>query len=630
MSIFVSGTFSGRWSFLFVFTLVLLVFQGKALGTTATGNGAATTIPFNSNPSVYVDMPDGIRIALEIMLPEDLDPSARIPTLISFTRYWRASAYEPPQTTRSEVYAGLNQAGYAVIKVDARGSGASFGSRETEFSTCETRDFKHVIDWVAAQPWSNGRVATIGVSYSGNTAESASYDPSPALRATVPRFTDFDGYAFMLFPGGLRNSIISDDWSKSVMALDSNTIPVGWKGDDNKGPRLLGVKPVDADQDGTMLAKAVSQHEANTDVMAQINNAESRDDLRLAHSLADPCAAAVTPYRFRKSVESSAIPAFHWASWVDAGTAAGVIARFASYKSPGQYVIGPWTHGARLDANLFMPEDTPLTPDFAEQYGQILDFLKPYMFEEGREPANKAEVSRELAYFTMGENAWKTTTVWPPEHMVEKHWYLSDGNGLNLRASQDGQAADTYQVNFQAGSGTKTRWTTQLGGTDVFYGDRQAADELLLSYTSAPLDNDTEISGHPVVDLYLSSSHEDGAIIAYLEAVDPEGVVTMITEGQLRLIHRKVSQDDPPYPVFGPYHSYLQKDVQPMVPGEVTRVSFVMLPTSVLIPAGHRLRLAIAGHDKDSFSRYPQEGTPELMIRRNSIHASKITIPMSR
>src|SRR5690606_5719669 len=121
-------------------------------------------------------MPDGTRIAAEIWLPEATTAGADLPTLISFTRYWRASAYDLPQNEKSELFAGLNQAGYAVVVVDARGSGASFGSRGTEFSVCETRDFRHVIDWVAEQAWSNGRVATIGVSYSGNTAEHATFD----------------------------------------------------------------------------------------------------------------------------------------------------------------------------------------------------------------------------------------------------------------------------------------------------------------------------------------------------------------------------------------------------------------------------------------------------------------------
>jgi predicted acyl esterase len=53
-----------------------------------------------------------------------------------------------------------------------------------------------------------------------------------------------------------------------------------------------------------------------------------------------------------------------------------------------------------------------------------------------------------------------------------------------------------------------------------------------------------------------------------------------------------------------------------------------MWPTSVLIPAGHRLRLAIAGHDKDTFARYPAEGDPVMTIYRNTAHPSRLVIPV--
>src|SRR5262249_22340283 len=160
------------------------------------------------------------------------------------------------------------------------------------------------------------------------------------------------------------------------------------------------------------------------------------------------------------------------------------------------------------------------------------------------------------------------------------------------------------------------------GGSDVFYGDRRSADLLLLTYTSPPLDRDLEITGNPVVQLFVASTHKDGAVLAYLEAVAPSGAVMMITEGELRLIHRRVSRQRPPYAMFGPYHTFERKDALPMVPGETAKIEFALLPTSVRIPRGYSLRLAIAGHDKDSFFRYPAEGTPVLDVHRSAAHPS--------
>lgn len=573
-------------------------------------------------------MPDGVRIAAEIWLPAGLANDERLPTLISFTRYWRASAYDPPQNEKPEVFAGLNQAGYAVVVVDTRGSGASFGSRATEFSVCETLDFKHVIDWVAEQDWSNGRVATIGVSYSGNTAEHATFDPSPALRAAIPRFTDFDGYASILYPGGLRNTLITDTWGAAVNALDNNVVPEPGPGAATGEPRLLGVKPVDNDPDGELLAAAVKDHASNLNLTTFFADISFRDEIEFAGTLedadgADQCAKMVSPYRFRSAAEASKIPTFHWASWVDAGTPSGVLARFTSYDAPARYIIGPWTHGAGQDAGVFQPESTDVEPSVEGQYGQILEFLEPIMRGDGESGLTGSS----LTYFTMGEDRWKTTDTWPPAGHGEVSWYLADNH--QLVAAMPGQnGADEYAVDFEAGTGPLTRWTTQLGGKDIFHGNRAAADQLLLTYTSPPLAEAVEITGHPRVELFVSSTHEDGALIAYLESVAPDGTVSMITEGQLRLIHRKVSADTPPYPMFGPYHSFEQADAMPMVPGETSKVEFVLWPTSVLVPAGHALRLAIAGHDKDTFARYPEQGDPVLTFQRGNDHPSRLVIPV--
>jgi predicted acyl esterase len=65
-----------------------------------------------------------------------------------------------------------------------------------------------------------------------------------------------------------------------------------------------------------------------------------------------------------------------------------------------------------------------------------------------------------------------------------------------------------------------------------------------------------------------------------------------------------------------------------MVPGEVTELTFGLLPTSVLIKQGHRIRVAIAGHDKDNFARIPSEGTPTITVAHTTGYASCIDLPV--
>jgi putative CocE/NonD family hydrolase len=159
--------------------------------------------------------------------------------------------------------------------------------------------------------------------------------------------------------------------------------------------------------------------------------------------------------------------------------------------------------------------------------------------------------------------------------------------------------------------------------TDVVYPDRADEDEKLLTYTSAPMETDVEITGNPVITLYVASTETDGAFHVYLEDVAPDDRVTYITEGIMRTIHRAESGARPE-----PHHTFERADAAPMVPGEVTEIRFNLYATSVLIEKGHRIRIAIAGHDASVFARYPAAGTPVLTVQRNSVCPSHVELPM--
>ena len=102
----------------------------------------------------------------------------------------------------------------------------------------------------------------------------------------------------------------------------------------------------------------------------------------------------------------------------------------------------------------------------------------------------------------------------------------------------------------------------------------------------------------------------------------------LITEGQFRVIHRKISSETPLYKIGVPYHTYKKADALPLVPGEVAEIQFALIPTSIIIRKGHRIRIAIGGADKDTFTRLPKEGNPEITVSRNKEHASSIELPV--
>lgn len=127
------------------------------------------------NTAQYVTMRDGVRVAVDVWLPRQLDPDAKLPTAMKATRYWRATEIGPlrrlmmavgqgdPATSVPGDVRAFNDEGYAVVLVDVRGSGASFGVRATEIGREEALDLGEVADWISRQPWSNGRVGAWGV-----------------------------------------------------------------------------------------------------------------------------------------------------------------------------------------------------------------------------------------------------------------------------------------------------------------------------------------------------------------------------------------------------------------------------------------------------------------------------------
>lgn len=147
-------------------------------------------------------------------------------------------------------------------------------------------------------------------------------------------------------------------------------------------------------------------------------------------------------------------------------------------------------------------------------------------------------------------------------------------------------------------------------------------------YATAPFEADTEITGYPIVNLLVTSTATDGAFFVYLEDINESGNVTYITEGVLRALHRKISNETPPYKMLTPYHSFKKKDTIPLTPGQLAELKLGLQPTSVLIRKGHRLRIAIAGHDKETFARIPAEGVPTISVARNKRNSSWIELPV--
>lgn len=575
--------------------------------------------------SLYRTVRDGTQIAVDVMLPANLPDGDKIPALMIMARYWRSmelrmpnppnKALIGPRESTPDYFIGR---GFALVVVDGRGGGASTGVSRHPWSAEELADYDEVAAWAVTQPWCSGKIGAYGISYEGATALRLAAGDVPGVRAVIPQEIEFDVYTDVAMPGGIFNAAFIEAWNDSNTRLDNHKTS-------NLFPRLArlvikGPRPVDADRKSrVMLAQARREHQANTNVYDAISGITYRDDPfgETGVTLDDFSVFAHTA-----AIERNGAAIFSWGSWLDAATAEAVLRTYNTFSNPQIAVIGAWKHEMTRHGSPYQKPNTTPNPPLERQWDAMAQFFA------GTLVADQPPSGKTLFYYTLGEEAWKQTETFPLPNTEAQTWYFQAGGGLAPHVPIEDGAVDDYTVDFAATTGKTNRWHTQMA-QPLIYRDRAAADRRLLTYTSAPLERDTEITGYPVVTLYVASTASDSAFFVYLEDVDSGGVVRYITEGQLRGLHRKLSESPAPYWTGMPYHTFNRADASPMPSGEMVEITFGLLPTSVLIRRGHRIRLAIAGADADTFVQIPAQSTPPTwQISRSTTLPSCIRLPI--
>lgn len=576
----------------------------SASGSRAESQTEPTLAP---TESIYVPMHDGVKLAVDVYLPSVKGPGAKFPTIFVDTRYGRQ--WEMPHR-RPSFFLGQ---GYAMVIVDARGTGASFGVRPIELFSGEVDDMRELIGWIAQQPWSNGKVAVTGVSYSADSADLATTTGAPALKAAVIRSSEIDPYLQLLLPGGVENDAMFREWNQVVATFDMG---LDCLNDVTKCPTTQGLAPVAGDEDYKLARAALKEHLLNGPPEDLLAITYRDDKVPTGYTMLESGAASRID-----AMRAAKVPTQYWASWVDGGTADSVLSRYVSAPDVPMEVYIEATNHAEIRAAdpFFVASGAPQMP-VDDLYAANLDFLNRAMVKG-------ESIRRQIRYVVMGSGDWRTTTTWPPQDVAQTVWKFDADNRLVTGATSTDSGIDRYKVDYTATTGLHTRWSTQYGPpTD--YGDRAYETTKLLNYTSEPFEEDKELVGNPVVHLYVSSDYPDVAFFAYLQDVAPDGRVTYITEGMLRSIHRKIATEPLPYTQAGPPHSFNRADRLPLIPGETAEISFALFPTAALIRKGHRLEVSIAGADADTFQRYPRRGDPTWTIFRGGPRPSGITIPL--
>ena len=573
--------------------------------------------------SVYVTMADGCRLAVDVILP-DGDASKRWPTVLILTPYIRRFELTPgsniePSPNSYKYRDMFVPRGYAVVVVDARGTGASFGTRDSFRSPRERADYSAIADWIVAQPWSDGRIGATGISYLGAACDFLASTGHKAVKAIAPLFAVWDTWADNYYPGGMLIKRLALVYDELMLALDHDRRDLRGKFSYFADPALLGPIPVDDDKDGSLAREAVKGHLANFRMPDFIGEFKFRDD-PLPY---DPSftSASFSPYNYLDQIPKD-VAVYAISGWMDgAGYADGTLSRFLTLPNAERRVmLGPWDHGARVNASPWRARVEPELPVL----GEVLRFFDQHL--AGRQTGLLDE--QPIHYFTMHAEEWRAAANWPP---VKGNRQLFTTPGQQLSTSRpEGATSAPYQSDFSLGTGAQTRYE-RIAGMDAttYYADWTEREGKLFSFTGEPLAAPLEIAGHPVVSLWLASSEPDASVFVYLSEVEADGTSRYVTEGVLRAIHRAEAPAPKNYRTTWPWRTFARKDARPMPAGEPQLLRFALLPTAWRFSKGSRIRLSVAGADADHFVQTPHGRPPLLTVMSGGDQATMLEMPVA-
>ena len=579
--------------------------------------------------------------------------------------------------------------GYAVVVVDSRGSGASEGQRDHPWTKDEIDDMYETVEHIIKQPWSNGVVGAAGASYSGTTSEFLATTQHPNVKAVFNMFSLYDVYTDNAFPGGIHDFFFTSVWGEANEALDANTLPSNAK----KAKRYIkGVNPVKGKKAKAIFKKAQEDHKQNRNVHDGAMTVNFRDDAPKGDFIETMDIFSPHHYKKEEDESGVTVYSLSgWFDGNYQNAA--VKRHLTLTNTKNRLMIGPWEHGASFNCSPYartaakfdmMSELIRFFDHELKGWDTGIEKEQPiqyYTMGEGKWKSSDvwppADSELKPLYFSTDQKlTWKSKTQQHDSLLAEMRFWGDSVNAMQSRGILkklegegivDGEAEhemaeyraadekyrtaealmqsltyefrqerskankpDTLVVNHESGSGPFSRYRSLAGRlkTAEVYPDRKSRDSLNLVLETEPLSADLEVTGHPIFECFLSSTTNDAQLFVYLEDVDEQGNVSYVTEGLFRAIHRKITSK-PFYEHPAPQHSYLAKDAMPLKPGIPEKITFDLWPTSYQFKKGHRIRVSIAGADKDHFRNMTGD-TPTYVFYNDFEKSSKLLLPVVR
>ena len=481
----------------------------------------------------WITMSDGVRLSAKIWLPKNSHKNTA-PAILEIIPYRKRDAYSIRDHSN---HAWLAERGYACIRPDMRGHGDSEGIMFDEYSTLEQEDTIEVIEWISKQPWCDGSVGMIGLSWGGIASLQAAAKKPSALKAIIPvgasldRYYDDGGYLLGGYPGqGL-----------------------GW------GGVMFGycIRPPDPAVVGDRWRDMWLERLENTPMFAE---------KWLSHQLRD---ASWKQGSVCEDFESIETPVLGVSGWNDCWPNT-VIRLLENLNAPCKVVSGAWGH---VFPNLGGPGPQI---DFLDLTLQWFDFwlkgAENGVLDQPTFLAYLQESHKPDPNPTERPGRWVSEDVWPSPNIEYKSYGL-----FETKLLQNKKGKDKISICSPVSLGLNTGEYMPISGVEELPRDQISDDEFSLCFDSDILSEYLDLLGTPLIHLRLSSNYNCGLIAARLCDLAPDGSSTLISFGILNLKQRKG-----------------REILAEVVPNKEMDLTLRFNDTGWSLKPGHKLRLALS------------------------------------
>ncbi len=596
----------------------------------------AATHGVSVEKNVMIRVRDGVALAADLYQPTNAGVVApgRFPALLTRTPYDKTGAEH-----EGRYYA---ERGYVVVANDVRGRYASQGT--WRMMVDDPADGYDVVEWIAAQPWSDGRVGTFGTSYPGGTQHALAEMNPPHLTTLVPVDALSNcGVSGMRHGGAFELRFMN--WIFQIGAPNSRAAlakPELRRALVESGRRIR--EHVDALplRPGLSALRTVPEYEAWL-----IEAMRAGPESALWHAKGMSVVDHVADY--------ADVPVLHVTGWYDSWTrqvALNYESLSRAKKSPQRLLIGPWVHGGQGSNHA---GEVEFTPDAAVDLLALrLRWYDRWM--KGVKSSDEAADPPVLLYIMgLGDDrrsasgrlrhggAWRAEREWPLKRAAATAFYLHDGGRLTPEPPGERASSTTYTYDPRTpvptigGNISSNQGLITNGGYDQRPRDdtHAALNRLPLSerrdvlvFHTPPLERDLEVTGPVEARLWVGSSAPDTDFtVKLVEEIPPNpdyplGFDLNIGDSILRMRYREG----------------FDHEAGLLKPGDVAPITITLYPTANVFKKGSRIRVDVSSSNYPRFDRNPNTGEPMGSFRRmipadntlyhDATHPSRVVLPI--